>query len=283
MLSLKYLIAGFGLCMMGVLPAASAKAQQRFQDCEMCPQMVEIPAGNFLMGSPPQESERSEDEGPIREVTIPHRFAVAMYEVTVEQWNVCTGSGACTHQPSKVGGRHKQDPVLHVSWYDAQQFVQWLSAETGKPYRLLTEAEWEYVARAGTTTPFHNGETLTGTDANFDKARPYPLSPDAPTPDPFRKRWARPVGQYPANAFGLFDIHGNASEWVQDCYDPAAYARFRHYPDANEADSETCDRVVRGGTSHYSGAFARSANRHVFASDARTIDVGIRVGLTLPE
>ncbi|WP_165759850.1 formylglycine-generating enzyme family protein [Falsiruegeria litorea] len=243
--------------------------------------MVEIPLGSFRMGSPLQETLRGQDEGPQTDVTIGNKFAVAAHEVTVKQWNACHRSGICTYKPSEVGGRHPQDPVLHVSWNDAQQFISWLRRETGKLYRLLTEAEWEYAARAGTATPFHTGETLTDKEANIDKAMPYPPQPDGPTPDPFRKRWAKPVGRYPANAFGLFDMHGNASEWVQDCYEANAYAQFQGYPSANEQGGASCDRVVRGGASHASGAFARSANRHSNAVDARTIDVGIRVGLTL--
>lgn len=284
MLSLTYWAAAISAAVaLSYSGGASADAQHPFQDCELCPLMVPVPAGSFRMGSPQRELSRSEDEGPMRDVTISKRFAVAAFEITVEQWRVCFETGGCTYQPGAVGAGYKKDPVLHVSWHDAQQFVGWLAAETGKPYRLLTEAEWEYAARAGTTTPFHTGDVLTGRDANFDKALPYPPALDPAPLDPFRRRWAKPVGQYQPNAFGLFDIHGNASEWVQDCYDPKAYVSFQSYPSANETDAPTCKRVVRGGASHNSGAYGRSANRHAFPAEARTIDVGVRVGLTLAE
>ncbi|BDI04264.1 SUMF1/EgtB/PvdO family nonheme iron enzyme [Sphaerotilus microaerophilus] len=135
---------------------------QRFRDCDddSCPWMVVLPAGSFMMGSPESEPGRDDDEGPQHRVKVAS-FAVGQYEVTFRQWDACVGAGGCKHKPGDEGWGRGQRPVINVSWSDAQQYVKWLSGKTGQTYRLPSEAEWEYAARAGTITPYAFGESLT--------------------------------------------------------------------------------------------------------------------------
>ena len=128
-----------------------------FRDCPACPEMIVVPAGSFTMGSPDSEEGRSNDEGPQHKVSV-RSFAFGKYEVTFEQWDACVAAGGCTHKPNDKGWGRSDRPVINVSWKDAQQYVRWLSRITGKPYRLPNEAEWEYAARAGTTTRYHWGD-----------------------------------------------------------------------------------------------------------------------------
>ena len=141
-----------------------------FRDCDAtwCPELVVVPAGSYIMGSPESEAGRNANEGPTHRVTIPESFAVGVYEVTFEEWDACRRGGGCSRNPGDKGWGRGRRPVIDVSWSDAQAYVRWLSGETGEEYRLLSEAEWEYVARAGTTGPFHFGATISTAQANYD-------------------------------------------------------------------------------------------------------------------
>jgi formylglycine-generating enzyme required for sulfatase activity len=171
-----------------------------FQECSLCPRMIVVPAGKFVMGAPIEEG-RYVTEQPLHEVTIARPLAVGKFELTFAEWDACTADGGCKRNPSDKGWGRGRHPVMLVSWNDAQEYVVWLARKTTKKYRLLTEAEWEYVARAGTKTAYHFGDSITKMQANFDWARDRPAE----------------VGSYPANQFGLHDVHGNVSEWVEDC------------------------------------------------------------------
>ena len=205
-----------------------------FRDCPECPEMVVVPAGEFMMGSPPSEEGRGDDEGPVHRVTIAEPFAVGKYEVTFDEWDACVSGGGCGgHRPdSKDRGRQ---PVAEVSWEDAQAYVAWLSRKTGEAYRLLSEAEWEYAARAGTTTRYHWGD-----DIGRNRANCYD--------DSCGDSWdyTAPVGSFAANAFGLHDVHGNVWEWVEDCWN----GNYAGAPsDGSAWESGNCDgRVLRGGS-----------------------------------
>jgi formylglycine-generating enzyme required for sulfatase activity len=131
------------------------KSGDEFRECPVCPQMVVIPAGTYVMGSPESEINRDSDEGSQQQVTIPEPFAAGKFEVTFAEWEACLADGGCNgHRPPDLGwGRGKQ-PVIIVSWEDARAFVAWLSTKTGRPYRLLSEAEWEYAARGGSDSAF---------------------------------------------------------------------------------------------------------------------------------
>jgi len=187
-----------------------------FSDLPEGPEMVVIPAGRFLMGSPQEELHHWPDEAPQHEVTIGYSFAVGRFPVTFEEWDACVADGGCNgYRPDDKGWGRGNRPVINVSWDDAQAYVAWLGRKTGHAYRLLTEAEWEYAARAGTTTPFSFGKTMTSAQAscNHDDE----CTEGSSTTITWQEG-TTPVGRFPANAFGLHDMHGNVWEWVEDAW-----------------------------------------------------------------
>ena len=236
----------------------------RFLDCSECPQMVVIPAGSFLMGSPESEEGRFDNEGPQHRVTIPAPFAVGAYEVTFEEWDACVAEGGCGgYRPNDNGWGRGWRPVIHVSWNDAQAYVRWLRGKTGKEYRLLSEAEWEYAARAGTTTRYSFGDEITESDANYD----------------VNIGKTQPVGSYRANAYGLYDMHGNVWEWGQDCWN-GSYAGAPNNGEAWER-GDCSFRVLRGGSWGSDSRDLRSANRGRDRTGSRGGNIGFRVARTL--
>ena len=172
-----------------------------FRDCPECPEMVVVPSGSFMMGSPSGEKGRDSDEGPVHRVTFERPFAVGVYEVTFGEWDACVSGGGCGgHRPSDRGWGRGRRPVINVNWKDAQAYVRWLSRKTGEEYRLLSESEWEYVARAGTRAAYWWGDGVGRNRANCsDCGDSY--------------RYTAPVGSFSANPFGLHDVHGNVWEW----------------------------------------------------------------------
>jgi formylglycine-generating enzyme required for sulfatase activity len=247
-----------------------------FRDCDVCPEMVVVPAGSFIMGSPPGEELRQYDEGPQHRVTITRPFAVGKVEVTFAEWDACVDAGGCDgYRPKDEWGRESQ-PVIYVSWQDARSYVKWLSDKTGKDYRLLTEAEWEYTARAGTTTPFHFGGKILPEQAKY--ARNYSYA--AGRKDVDRNKTV-PVGSFPSNDFGLHDVHGNVWEWVADCYKDDAYKTHKSYPKMVGSWHDSCERVIRGGSWYYLPWLLRSAIRYGVEAGIRDDDVGFRVARTL--
>ncbi|MDX2259326.1 MAG: SUMF1/EgtB/PvdO family nonheme iron enzyme [Hyphomicrobiaceae bacterium] len=245
-----------------------------FRDCPTCPEMVVVPAGSFIMGSPESEAGHSQDEGPQREVTIARPFAVGKYEVTFAEWDACVADDGCRQKPEALFGRGRQ-PVIKVSWEDARQYVAWLSATTAESYRLLSEAEWEYAARAGTMTPFFTGATITTEQANFDGNYTYGSSAKGT----FRKK-TTDVGTFTPNAFGLHDMHGNVWEWVEDCW----HFGYRRAPSDGSPWSIECKdgrRMVRGGSGLDHPQLLRSASRVGYATHIRGDALGFRVARTL--
>ena len=259
-----------------------------FRDCEHCPEMVVIPAGEFVMGSPLSESGHT-DEKPQHKVTIASSFAVSKFEVTFDQWDACTAAGKCPQANDDGYGRGNY-PVINVSWNDAKSYVAWLSESTGATYRLLSEAEFEYVARAGTTTHWFWGapEASWGSSKACDFAN---LHDEAGKDAHPMYVWSHhkcndgygenaPTGKYQPNPFGLHDILGNVREWVEDCHQIG----YEGAPTdgAVRAHSGACEkRVVRGGAWVDGGSTARSAYRYAEAEDFRNYQVGIRVAREL--
>jgi formylglycine-generating enzyme required for sulfatase activity/class 3 adenylate cyclase len=233
-----------------------------------CPEMVVMPPGTFVMGSPEDEKGRSDDEGPQHEITIAHDFAVSRFVLTFDHWDACVRDGGCALPGAGASswGREKQ-PAINVSWDDAQQYVSWLSALTGQPYRLLSEAEWEYVARAGTTTAysFGNDPGMLG-DYGWYSGN--------------SGSQAHPVGEKKPNAFGLYDMHGNVWEWVEDCY----HEDYNEAPANGSAwkqDADCGSRVVRGGSWGSDPEILRSASRFGNPAVGRYFTLGFRVARTL--
>lgn len=245
------------------------------------PEMVVVPSGSFMMGSPASEPGRDDDEGPHLQVTIPSAFVVGKYEVTWNEWEACVADGGCetSGQVSRGGDKgwgKGNRPVIYVSWNDAQSYAKWLSGETGHTYRLLTEAEWEYAARAGTTTPFHFGDTISAAQANYDAGYTY----NSGSEGVYRQR-TTPVGQFPGNAFGLHDMHGNVWEWVEDCHTDS----YASQPgDGSVKTTVDCPfRVLRGGSWLDFPQGLRSAHRLRNAPGIRTFDVGFRLARSLED
>ena len=242
-------------------------------DGSLGPEMVVVPSGSFVMGSPSSETGLSyRREDPQRTVTLSKPFAVGKFEVTWEDWesyiNDETYEGARPADRGSDEGWGRGDrPVINVSWKDAKAYTTWLSEKTGHEYRLLSEAEWEYVARAGTTTPYSTGETISTTDANFSGDNYI--------------RTTVPVGSYAANAFGLYDVHGNVWEWVEDCWNGSYTGAAK---DGSAWLSGDCDRrVLRGGGWFSSPSGLRSAERFRKYTTVRDSTFGFRIARDLSD
>ena len=224
-----------------------------------------------MMGSLPDEDIRDDAEGPVHQVTIAEPFAVGVYEVTFGDWDACVRDGGCNgYRPDDEGWGRGRRPVINVNWADAQAYVRWLSGETGQRYRLLSEAEWEYVTRAGTTVPFHFGKTIHSRQANYN----YRGGGDG------EYRWQTvPVGSFGSNAFGLYDVHGNVDEWVQDCWNED----YRGAPSDGRAwEGGDCgQRVLRGGSWQDYPWGLRSASRSWSSVDERRSINGFRLARSL--
>lgn len=271
----------------------SSIAGNEFRDCRSCPEMVVVPAGSFMMGSPALEGGRQDNEGPAHRVTILQPFAVGKYEVTrgeFGQFVVETDysiKGTCRYfgdplWPDESPGfgwrnpgfdQEDRDPVVCVSWKDTQAYVRWMSEKTGEEYRLLSESEWEYAARAGTQTRFHTGWTISADQANFEETGGV------------NRDQTVPAGSFAANGFGLHDMHGNAKELVEDCYN-RTYHGAPSDGSSWESDGSSwekiCDvRVVRGGSWWEERSSLRSANRDTLGPSDRTSYAGFRIARTL--
>jgi len=227
-----------------LVSASTALAKKRgepFWECakteadysQHCPGMVVVPAGEFMMGSPDSEDKRKDDEGPLHKVAIAAPFAVSMHDVTFDQWDACVKAGGCKTVASDSGWPRGRRPVINVNWNDAQEYAAWLSAMTGHPYRLLTETEWEYAARAGTQTRWSFGDD----EAQLKDYAWYSENSESRT---------QPVGLKKPNAFGLYDMHGNVYQWLQDCY----VDTYKDAPADGGAmpEKDGCRRVLRGGS-----------------------------------
>ncbi len=259
-------------------PAAS------FRECsKVCPEMVVVPSGTFRMGSPDDEAGREKDEGPLRTVQINRNFAVSKFEVTWNDWEQCVAMRGCDGRPTEDSsfGRGNK-PVINVTWHQATAYAAWLSRVTGKPYRLLSEAEWEYAARAGGKTVYSFGNDVSQICHHVNLAdQTYTRMGHTGRAAPCNDSHAHSaqVGSYPANAFGLYDMHGNVYEWVEDCYVDSYEAAPT---DGSAVKSSDCSRrVLRGGSWFNDPLNLRSASRIAYSPDDRYNNFGFRVGRTL--
>ncbi len=234
------------------------------RDCaNFCPEMVVLPAGSFMMGSASTEAGRLANEGPRHAVTFMQPFAMGRREITFAEYDACTIDGGCPGSISDNGWGRGRRPVVNVSWSGAQAYAEWLSKKTGEKYFLPSEAEWEYAARANTLTAWHTGDLIISDDANILN----------------QFQQSVPVGSFPANAFGLQDMHGNVSEWTQDCED---IGYFGVPTDGSVAVSLKCDsRMVRGGSYESAEADTRSARRVAADHETAAPTIGFRVARAL--
>jgi formylglycine-generating enzyme required for sulfatase activity len=270
--------------------AGDYRAGETFKDCAVCPEMLVIPAGEFTMGSPSSEEGRFENEGPQHRVTIGKELAVGKYEITVgefSQFVADTGYVAKTSchywNGSKWGsGTHyswedpgfqqtSSEPAVCITWSDAKAYVDWLADKTGKGYRLMSEAEWEYAARAGATSPRPWGTDLSHNDANFGEEQC--CQPSVQGRD--QGKYTAPAGSFTPNRFGLYDMIGNVWEWVDDCWN-------ENYVDAptdgSSWQSGDCEkRIIRGASWYSDPRRVRSAMRYAFRQPVNRTKVGFRV------
>lgn len=258
----------------------ASDAANAFTDCADCPQMIVIPAGSFLMGSPQTEKGRDSSESPQHRVSIPRAFALGRYDVTRDQYAVFAREAAasadskCDWRSPKFHGapiaQTGSEPVVCVNWAEANAYAAWLSRKTGRRYFLPSEAGWEYAARAGSTTARPWGENISHDAANYGAdVCCGPLATG-------RDRWlyTSPVGSFPPNAFGLADMIGNVWQWTADCGED--YARTPQ--DGSPATTGDCTkRIVRGGGWFHGPDAARSASRVADDAGRRAADIGFRV------
>jgi formylglycine-generating enzyme required for sulfatase activity len=263
-----YRVANFDRYVLKPDAERALKPLTSFRECAKdCPEMIVISAGGFTMGSPTTDQYHQDNEGPHHQVTIAEPFAVSKYDVTFADWDACVSVGACPKAADSDYGRDTK-PVINVGWDDAQTYVAWLSKMTGQTYRLLTEAEWEYAARGGTTTAYYWGDDIGLGNANCNGCG-----------SKWDNQQTSPVGSFAANQFGLYDMAGNVWQWVQDCY----HGNYNGAPtDGSAWISENCSgRVVRGGSWSNNPQALRSAARNWDTTDDRHSFLGFRVGRTL--
>ncbi|MCW5773159.1 MAG: formylglycine-generating enzyme family protein [Rhodospirillaceae bacterium] len=256
---------GAALLALAALPVAAETAPgTALRDCEACPELVVVPAGTFAMGSPETDKDAFSDERPQRTVRIARPFAIGKYEVTFAEYDACTAAKACRHKPGDEEYGRGRQPVFNVSWNDAQAYIAWLRRKTGKRYRLPSEAEWEYAARGGTSARFAWGEapvparaTCYACGTRWDGKQPAP------------------VGSFPANGFGLFDVNGNVWEWTQDCWnDDLAKMPLNG---AARLTGKCTERVLRGGSYLSPVHVIRTARRDHNSVTIRDTQYGFRV------
>jgi formylglycine-generating enzyme required for sulfatase activity len=258
-----------GLSALSQQQERALKPKDTFKECSNCPEMIVVPTGSFTMGSPANEPQRAADESPQHTVTFARQLAVGKFALTFDEWNACLADDGCNgYKPDDRGWGRGRQPVINVSWDDAKAYVAWLAKKTGKSYRLLSEAEYEYAARAGAQTAYPWGNAIGKGNANCDGCGSQ-----------WDNKQTAPVGSFPPNAFGLYDMTGNVWEWVEDCY----HDSYQGAPtDGSTWTSGACNgRVVRGGSWNLDPQFLRSAYRVRLTTVYRDNGLGFRVGRAL--
>jgi len=231
-----------------------------FQDCAACPKMIKVQPGSFMMG----DDNGYKYERPAHDVTIDYPFALGKYEITFDEWEACAQELGCKPAPDDHGWGKGRYPIINLTYKDIGDYLAWLSKKTGQTYRLPSEAEWEYAARAGTTTAYWWGDKPGKNNANCRKCG---------------SKWSghgsAPVGSFDANPWGFHDMHGNAWEWVADCWSP-------HYalaPTDGSArmDGNCKEPVTRGGSWYYFPKLSRSAYRYKNGINVFSYNISFRV------
>jgi formylglycine-generating enzyme required for sulfatase activity len=253
------------------LAAAPAHAQSYkpgdvFRDCPVCPEMVVVPPGIFIMGT----SGGNKQEAPARPVRVLKPFAIGKYEITFDEWEACIKEKGCPAElPDDHGWGRGRRPIININHEVAKTYTAWLTKKTGRVYRLPTEAEWEYAARAGTTTDFPWGNEVGENRVNCRQCG-----------SEWSGKGTAPVGSFPPNPFGLYDLNGNVWEWVEDCWNPDHAGAPK---DARaRLDGDCTFRVMKGGSWYYFGRLARSPYRFKNHAHVKSYNIGLRVVRELP-
>jgi formylglycine-generating enzyme required for sulfatase activity len=254
-----------------VAMANTTAAGSVFRDCPDCPEMVVVPAGSFMMGSNNDDA----SEKPVHKVTIAKPFAVGKFDVTFAEWDACVLAGGCTHKPEDQGWGRGTRPVINVFWDDATKYVTWLSRKTGKSYRLPSEAEWEYAARGVTSASVVHTTYYWGNDIGKSLANCNGCGSQ------WDGKQAAPVGSFTANAFGLYDMHGNVWQWIEDCW----HGSYQGAPTDGSAWITSCAdggrHVVRGGSWVNGPHDLRASARFRFPAIFRIGSFGFRLARML--
>ncbi len=275
------------LMMVGILmiPTSGHSVENEIKKDIPVPEMVALPGGSYKMGCVSGKNCRS-DEKPVHRVKI-SAFEMGSTEVTFEQWDACVADGGCKTIPDDAGWGRGCRPVINVTWEDAQHYIDWLKKKTRENYRLPTEAEWEYAARAGSSTKYSWGNDKGDRKANCNECSQLDnkqtiLIKKQPCFDVYGRcgsQWdnkkTAPVKSFEANAFGLYDMHGNVWEWVQDWYEAKYYKNSSSSDPAGPVSGRY--RVTRGGSWDYDARSMRSANRYYDGSGRRRLNVGFRL------
>ena len=245
-------------------PGRKLKPGDMFRDCATCPEMVVLPAGVFVMGS-----KRYKRERPPRAIRIRKPFAMGRFEVQHAEWQACVDAGGCSHRPHDHKWGTERRPVINIDHGQAEGFAKWLSRTTGRTYRLPSEAEWEYAARAGSTKNYAHGDEVGQGMVNCRKCG-----------TPWSGLGNAPVGSFPPNKWGLYDMHGNAFEWVKDCW----HGDYIGAPkDASARLTGNCAlRVIRGGSWYYYSRMSRAANRQKNPAAVKSYWLSFRLVRELP-
>ena len=239
----------------------TVKSQKIFRDCQICPELITIRTGKFTMGS----NKGSKSQYPAHSVNIDNPFAIGRFEVTFKEWNYCVKKGACKHRPDDHKWGQIKRPVINITWSQANVYLKWLSKYTKQNYRLPSEAEWEYVNRAGSITRFWWGENVGSNNANCKDCKSI-----------WSGKRTAPVGSFKANSFGVFDTTGNVFEWVQDCWQKDH--TLAHLDGRPRLAREQCSfRVIRGGSFYYFSKVGQSAYRAKNPPNIKSYWLGFRV------
>jgi formylglycine-generating enzyme required for sulfatase activity len=245
----------------GVAPLApereqALKPKDSFKECDVCPEMVVVPKGSFMMGTPANEPDRFKGEDPIHRVTLARPFAVGRFTISFDEWDACLADGGCGgNKGNDKGFGRGRMPAQGIDFEAAKSYLAWLSRKVGRSYRLPSESEREYFTRAGTTTPFWFGNTISAQNANYQASTPYGSGPHGPD-----SKGPAVVDSYAPNPFGLYQVHGNVYEWTEDCFNKR-YTEDTPADGAPWLEGDCHKRMLRGGTWDWSANMVRSGYR----------------------
>lgn len=231
------------------------KPKDSFKECDNCPEMVVVPKGSFMMGTPITEIDRAKGEDPLHRVTFVRPFAVGRFTISFDEWDACLADGGCDGNKGDDKFGRGRMPAQGISFEAAKSYLAWLSRKVGRTYRLPSESEREYFTRAGTTTPFWFGNTISTMNANYRADTPYGNGPHGEN-----SKGPVVVDSYAPNPFGIYQVHGNVWEWTEDCFNKR-YTEDTPADGAPWLEGDCSKRMLRGGIWNWSPDVSRSGAR----------------------